>query len=156
MRSEDEFVERILMARWLRQFIKRKRMEVKGMKNAAIKESLLSLLGSDVLAPEQFAETFRRKEYLEPEKALLLAVLEDAINCFIEYHAAEDRVGKGRFQEAEEWIMHTGNDWFFSYDNVCELLGLNPEYLRQGLRQCSTKKIRREKSPRQGLRRHAA
>ena len=122
-----------------------------------MKENLLSLLGSDVLASEQFAETFRRKEYLEPEKALLLAVLEDAVSCFLEYHAAEDRFGKGRFQEAEEWIMHTGNDWLFSYENVCELLGLNAEYLRRGLRHWSTKKIPREKSPpRHGLRRHAA
>jgi hypothetical protein len=49
-----------------------------------MKENLLSLLGSDVLASEQFAETFRRREYLEPEKALLLAVLEDAVDCFLE------------------------------------------------------------------------
>jgi hypothetical protein len=108
------------------------------------------------LASEQFAETFRRREYLEPEKALLLAVLEDAVDCFLEYHMAEDRVGKARFQEAEEWIMQSGNEWLFSYENVCELLGLNPEYLRRGLRQWSAKKIRHEKSTRQGLRRHAA
>jgi hypothetical protein len=121
-----------------------------------MKGNLFSLLGSDVLASEQFAETFRRNEHLEPEKALLLAVLEDAVDCFLEYHTAEDRIGKGRFQEAEEWIMQSGNDWFFSYENVCELLGLNPEYLRRGLREWSAKNIRPEKSPRHGLRRHAA
>lgn len=121
-----------------------------------MKENVFSLLGSDVLASEQFAETFRRREYLEPEKALLLAVLEDAVDCFLEYHAAEDRIGKARFQEAEEWIMQSGDAWFFSYENVCQLLGLNPEYLRRGLRQWSAKKIHREKASRHGLRRHAA
>lgn len=121
-----------------------------------MKESLLSILGSDVLAAEQFAETFRRNEHLEPEKALLLAVLEDAVDCFLQYHTAEDRIGKSRFQEAEEWITQRGEDWFFSFENVCNLLGLSPEYLRRGLRDWSAKKIRHEKSPRQGLRRHAA
>lgn len=62
-----------------------------------MKQNILSLLGSDVLASEQFAETFRQSEHREPEKALLLAVLEDAVDCFLEYHAAEDRIGKGRF-----------------------------------------------------------
>jgi hypothetical protein len=96
-------------------------------------QNILSVLGSDALASEQFADTFRRSEYLEPEKALLLAVLEDAIGCFLEYRSAQDRIGKERFQEAEEWIMRSANDWFFSFENICELLGLNPEYLRQGL-----------------------
>ena len=122
-----------------------------------MKETIFSLLSSDALAPEQFAETFRRSEYLEPEKALLLAVLEDAVDCFLEYHAAEDRIGKGRFHEAEEWIMQSGDDWFFSFENVCELLGLNHEYLRRGLRQWSAKMIQHEKTPlHRGLRRHAA
>ncbi|HSE86455.1 MAG TPA: hypothetical protein VLJ79_09560 [Candidatus Binatia bacterium] len=122
-----------------------------------MKQNILSLLDSDVLASEQFAETFRQSERREPEKALLLAVLEDAVDCFLEYHAAEDRIGKGRFQEAEEWIMQRGDDWFFSFENVCELLGLNPEYLRRGLQQWRAKMTKQEKaSGHSGLRRHAA
>ena len=46
-----------------------------------------------------------------------------------------DADGKKRFREAEEWIMRGGNDWIFSFDNVCELLGLDPEYVRRGLRE---------------------
>jgi len=40
-----------------------------------------------------------------------------------------------RFREVEEWITHEGNEWIFSFDNVCEFLGLDPEYLRRGLRE---------------------
>ena len=98
-----------------------------------MKENILTLFGSDAAMPEQFAETFRSKR-LQPEKALLLAVLEDAIECFLTDYAAKDRAGKEQFQEAEEWIMQTGDDWTFSFENVCELLGFDPEYLRQGLR----------------------
>jgi hypothetical protein len=122
-----------------------------------MKENILSLLGSDAVAPEQFAATFRRSEYLEPEKALLLAVLEDAIGCFLEYHSAQDRIGKERFQEAEEWIMQTGDEWILSFENICLLLGLDAEYLRRGLRQWSAKMTQRKKPPRhRGLRRQAA
>jgi hypothetical protein len=122
-----------------------------------MKENILNVLGSDVLAAEQFADTFRRIEHLEPEKALLLAVLEDAVDCFLKYHSTQDRIGKGRFHEAEEWIMQSGNDWLFSFENVCELLELNAEYLRRGLRQWSLKMTQQNKPPRhRGLRRQAA
>jgi hypothetical protein len=111
-----------------------------------MKENILTLFGSDAVMPEQFAETFRSKQ-VQPEKALLLAVLEDAIECFLTYHSANDRAGKEQFQEAEEWIMQTGDDWLFSFENVCELLGFDPEYLRQGLR--SAKLASQQKTHRQ-------
>ena len=39
--------------------------------------------------------------------------------------------GKDRrlFDEAEEWILTPGGDRAFSFDNVCESLGLNPAIL---------------------------
>jgi hypothetical protein len=66
-------------------------------------------------------------------KGLLLAILEDAIHCLEKYRTAQDRAGKERFRDAESWIMKPGNDWIFSFDNVCELLGLDPQYLRKAL-----------------------
>lgn len=100
-----------------------------------MKENVQGLLGSDSVAAHQYFDTFRRSEHLESEQALLLAILDDAIHCFRKYRAAKDRLGRERFQEAEAWIMRQGNDWIFSFDNVCELLGLDPEYLRRGLLQ---------------------
>ena len=108
-----------------------------------MKQNALSLLTADTLAPEQFVQTCRRSAELEPEKALLLAVLEDAVGCLLKFHSARDRSGKRRFHEAEEWIMQSGSDWVFSFENVCELLELDPDYLRQGLRQHSAKMSRR-------------
>ena len=82
---------------------------------------------------QQFLDTFRRSEYLDPETALIAAILEDAIHDYRKYRYARDAAGKERFREAEEWIMHEGNAWIFSFDNVCEFLGLDPEYVRRGL-----------------------
>lgn len=84
---------------------------------------------------QQFLDTFRRSEYLEPETALIAAILEDAIHDYRKYRSARDPSGKERFREAEEWLMHQGNGWIFSFANVCEFLGLDPEYVRRGLRE---------------------
>jgi hypothetical protein len=86
-------------------------------------------------------ETLRRKLYLEPEKRLMLAVLDDAIECFQKYAFTRDRKGKVLFQEAEYWVQDTNNDWPFSFANVCETLGFAPDYLRQGLAQWKAAKL---------------
>jgi len=85
--------------------------------------------------------TFRRKLHLEPEKKLMLAVLEDAIACFQKYAFTRDRKAKVLFQEAEDWVQDTNSDWPFSFANVCETLGFDPDYLRQGLGQWKAAKL---------------
>lgn len=88
----------------------------------------------DSTEAERYLDTFRRSEYVEPEKALIAAILEDAIHQYHKNRHARDAAGKEQFREAEEWIMHKGNGWIFTFVNVCEFLGLDPEYLRRGLR----------------------
>ncbi|HME62454.1 MAG TPA: hypothetical protein VKH62_14515 [Candidatus Binatia bacterium] len=99
----------------------------------SMEERVTSLFQPDTLLPEQFLDTFRRKLYLEPEKKLMLAILEDAIACYQKYFFVRDSKGKALFQEAEEWVDEAGAANVFSFDSVCETLGLNPDYLRRGL-----------------------
>jgi hypothetical protein len=87
-------------------------------------------------------EIFRRESYLDPEKKLMLAVLEDAIACFQSYVFARDRKKKVLFQEAEHWLQDTSGDGPFSFANVCETLGFAPDYLRQGLSQWKTARLK--------------
>jgi hypothetical protein len=111
----------------------------------------------DTSMVEQYLDTFRRSEHLEPEKSLLAAILEDAVQEYRKYRRAHDADGKKRFREAEEWIMCGGKDWIFSFDNVCELLGLDPEYVRRGLRETLGRPAEEEKSVhRDRMRRRAA
>ena len=63
----------------------------------------------------------------------MLAVLEDALDCFQKYAAARDGHGQTLFEEANTWITSNDRGWFFSYENICETLEINPEYLRRGL-----------------------
>lgn len=99
----------------------------------SMEERVTSLFQPDTLLPDQYFETFRRKFQLEPEKKLMLAILEDAVACFQKYIFARDGKGKALFQEAEEWVEGSTADGIFSFDSVCEMLAFDPTYLRQGL-----------------------
>ena len=58
---------------------------------------------------------------------LLLAVPADGMICFQKYISTRDGKGKRLFGDAEEWVlMEQNGDWLFSFDNICEILGLNP------------------------------
>ena len=66
------------------------------------------------------------------ERALLRAVLEDAIRCM----AGE--IGPVRERpllaaEARTWVADTNRRWPMSFENVCEALGFEPEALRDRL-----------------------
>ena len=109
------------------------------------------LFEPDTTLPFQYAELLRRKTYLEGEEGLGFAVLEDAVNCFQKYYAARDKKGKRLFREVEEWIMDEKDDRVFSFDSICESLGINPGYLRRGLKEWEKKQgaAHKEKGGRQ-------
>jgi hypothetical protein len=67
------------------------------------------------------------------EERLMLAVLQDAVECFQNYVLAQYVWEKKLFQEAEDWILDKDIGWSFSFENICENLQLNPEYIRRGL-----------------------
>ncbi len=68
------------------------------------------------------------------ERALMRAVLEDAIRCL-----AGDAGGLGErgqlVSEARAWLESTDARWPFSFENVCDGLGLEPSRLRTRLLQ---------------------
>jgi len=74
-------------------------------------------------------------------------MLEDAVTCFQIYLTARSGRGKRVFNEAEEWIMIKDDDWIFSFESVCEMLGFNPEYVRQGLRRWKQKTLANRATP---------
>jgi hypothetical protein len=94
---------------------------------------ILSLFEPDPVVFAQYFDSLRRKTLLEPEKMLMLAVLEDAIKCFQNRVLARSRRREKLFEESEAWIFARDRDWFFSFENICEFLGINPAYVRQGL-----------------------
>ncbi|HLW69605.1 MAG TPA: hypothetical protein VKS22_03180 [Candidatus Binataceae bacterium] len=104
-------------------------------------EKLPGLFEPDTLLPIQYFEAMRKKHLLEGEKRLILSVLEDAVECFMKCIDASSSKGQRLFRDADEWIALEDKHWVFSFDNVCEMLDINPEYLRRGLKQWKQRKI---------------
>lgn len=102
-------------------------------------ERVGSLFQPDTLIAEEYLGNFRRKTPLEPEKHLVLAVLEDGIRCFQDNASARGGKKKKLFEEAEEWLFCDDSDWLFSFTSVCSLLGFDPGYIRRGLKRWERK-----------------
>ena len=76
----------------------------------------------------------------QAERDLMLAVLEDGIACFQGYFSKPSRTNEKLLLEAEEWTS-SNDDEVFSFNNVCETLGLNPSRLRKGLERWKERQI---------------
>jgi len=114
---------------------------VKMQEKETLDERLPALFEPDTLLPIQYFEAMRRKHLLEGEKRLILSVLEDAVECFMKCIDSPTNKGQRLFREAEEWINLEDKHWVFSFDNVCDMLDINPEYMRRGLRGWKGRKI---------------
>lgn len=106
-----------------------------------LEDELAFLFQPDTIIPAQYFETLRRKTHLEPVKKLMLAILEDAIACFQNHASAREGKGRETFRDAEEWILEQHDGWLFSFENICEVLGFNPAYIRYGLTRWKENKL---------------
>jgi hypothetical protein len=94
---------------------------------------LARILEPDVFLPAQFYGTGGLSRKLEGEKRLMIAVLKDAVECLEKYRESRSSTGRINYENAIEWVMDNSTDWLFSFANICDLLGFDPEYLRDVL-----------------------
>ena len=78
-------------------------------------------------------ERLHTKKVLQGEGALMLAILENAVEYFQKYLFAHNEIGRKLFQEAEEWLLEKNAGHFFSFESICDTLELHPDYIREGL-----------------------
>jgi hypothetical protein len=78
-------------------------------------------------------ESINKTKVSEGETRLMLAVLEDAVRCFQKYVARTHPREQRLFQEAEDWFLDNESDYIFSFEYICESLGLHPDQIRRGL-----------------------
>jgi hypothetical protein len=70
----------------------------------------------------------------QPACHLLWAIMENAFHEYMRYTTATDRRGQRLFHEAEDWIMQDTSTWLCSFVSISHVLGLDPGYLRTGLK----------------------
>ena len=76
-----------------------------------------------------------------PERALMSALLFDGIQSYIHYALPRNPSERAHFSEAFNWVMDKGTEYPLSFNNVCEALGIEPEYLRYGLTHASVNSL---------------
>ena len=94
---------------------------------------LARILEPDIFLPSQFYGSGGLSRKLEGEKRLMIAVLKDAVECLEKYRGSRNSVARSNYENAIEWVMDNGTDWLFSFANICDLLGFDPQYLRDVL-----------------------
>lgn len=90
-------------------------------------------LEPEAVLPSQYFAQAAVDASLQPEKRLMLAVLEDAVGTYQKYVNTRDRTAQRLFVEVEDWFASDDQEWPYSFVNISHALGLDVAYLRRGL-----------------------
>jgi hypothetical protein len=101
---------------------------------AGSEDRVAGLFVPDTMLPSQYFDRMARRTEYEGERRLMIAVLEDAVDVYRKLAGATDARRQQTFRDAEEWIESDERSWIFSFQNICDVLGIESEYLRRGLR----------------------
>lgn len=100
--------------------------------------ALLSFIQPERFFAEQRCALQQRGEY-----RLLVAVLQDALECWFRYRNAQRTRGQRLFREVEEWFSSHNQDRLFAFECICDYLALDPNYIRRGLTQWQSSQLER-------------
>lgn len=90
-------------------------------------------LEPEAVLPSQYFAEAAVDASLQPEKRLMLAVLEDAVGTYQKYVNARERTAQRLFSEIEDWFASDDQEWPYSFVNISHALGLDVAYMRRGL-----------------------
>lgn len=88
------------------------------------------MLKAIIILPSQY---FGPRRNLAPERRLMAAVLEDAIDCIAKYRYAKHYRGRRLFHEAVQWLLAEETDWPYSFECICGVLDLDASAVRGAL-----------------------
>jgi hypothetical protein len=104
------------------------------MSDHDIHEHGAGLFAPDTMLATQYFDRLRRRRDLTGEQRLMCAVIEDAVDSYLKHAAAIRPEHQDRFAEAEAWIESADRSWLYAFETICDYLGLDAGYLRDGLR----------------------
>jgi hypothetical protein len=86
------------------------------------------------VVPVQFYDLIRRSAFLDGERRLVFAVLEDAVRTYLRLRDSRRRADRIEFAEVARWFEARTGAVPFSFEYVCEVLEINPAPLRSQMR----------------------
>lgn len=94
---------------------------------------LSKVLEPDTISPFQFYGSKQLSGQVDGQKKLMLAILQDAVECLEKYRQSRNCIQQELYQDALDWVRDPAADWLFCFTNVCDFLGFDPTYMRQSL-----------------------
>ena len=88
------------------------------------------LIASEPALPVQFHEIWYKTRYVSPERALVLAVVWQAVIDLQKYRFATRRRQQRLYMEAYRWAVSDDRKWPYAFRNIAEMLDVAPERLR--------------------------
>jgi hypothetical protein len=95
------------------------------------REVVMTMLDAQDLVPEAYPTV--AAALWQPERRLMLAVLEDAIEAYLGNAGALRGIRRARFREAASWFRSEDTEWPFSFVNICDACGLAADVIRRQL-----------------------
>jgi hypothetical protein len=109
-------------------------------KDADFSDDVLSQISSMPLGIHAATNQTRRMEVMG-EFILVQAILREAIRTYQKYAVKKGTRASRLFRDVNEWFSSDDRQWFFSFVNVCDTLGLEPTYIRTGLKLWRERKL---------------
>ena len=91
------------------------------------------LFQPDIILPSQYRDSQQRRTPQDPDKRLMLAILEDAVGCFRNGLNVRDHRRRELSKDSEAWIREENGDRLFSFEHVCDILGVDARSIRNEL-----------------------
>lgn len=116
------------------------------MPECDVHESTSSPFAPDALLPTQYFDRIRRRKDFTGEQRLMISIIELAVDDYMKYAGFRDRSPHELFAAAEAWIESADRSWLYSFETICDHLGLDAGCVRNGLRRWKAR-LRREVVP---------
>lgn len=107
-----------------------------------VDDSVPGLLEPDAIVPSQYFDRVGTDASAQPEKRLMLAILEDAVTTFQRHVHSDTRRSRRLVEDVEAWMAGEQSEDSFSFEGVCAALDIEPEYVRQGLARWKVAELR--------------
>ena len=91
-------------------------------------------MGVAEMTDERRVAAYEERTDFQGERALMVAVLLDALSIFYKNEGARDHRRLLEFNEVHAWIYGKSADSPFSFENVCGAIGVDAAALRDAIR----------------------
>ena len=87
----------------------------------------------DIILSVQYYDSLTSSHTLSGERKLLVAILEDALRCYVRGKNQNSATERAEFRDVCGWFGEGGKPYVFSFESVCANLDIDPQYLRERL-----------------------